>query len=149
MADYTAIANATIEPNAPLISATMFALRDNPTAIAEGASGAPRIVNAAIQNATIGAEKLQSGTAERDWVLARCAAADAGAVGTYAFLSRGGSATKSFGSTESGSNLLPSNANGGAVGSAQSGTWRCMGYSYQEQSTGNDPANTTLWLRIS
>lgn len=48
MADYTAIDSATIEPNAPLISATMFALRDNPIAITEGAAGAPRVQNMAL-----------------------------------------------------------------------------------------------------
>ena len=59
MADYTAIANATIEPNAPLISATMFALRDNPTAIAEGAAGAPRIQTNAYGGRTITQDKIK------------------------------------------------------------------------------------------
>ena len=57
MADWTDIQNDTIEPDAPLLSATMFALRDNPKAIAEGAAGAPRVVNAAIAADSLDAGK--------------------------------------------------------------------------------------------
>ena len=58
MADWTDIQSDTIEPDSPLLSATMFALRDNPKAIAEGASGAPRIVNNAMGPESIDLNKL-------------------------------------------------------------------------------------------
>jgi len=83
MTNWVEIANKTIEPDAPLISSTMFALRDNPKAIAEGAAGAPPVEKEALADYPWGAEDFQAGTAERDWVLARTAAASAYAVGTY------------------------------------------------------------------
>lgn len=43
MADWTTIADSQVDPNAPVTSELMSALRDNPVAIAEGASGAPKI----------------------------------------------------------------------------------------------------------
>src|SRR5690554_3850470 len=117
MADWTDIANESIEPDAPAISSLFFALRDNPKAIAEGASGAPRIVNAAlasnsvtnvkVANGTLSADKLQTTNTERNWVLARTAAATVGAVGTYALLRHDGRSSGvqdlSQGGTESGS----------------------------------------------
>ena len=144
MADYTNISNATLEPNAPLISSTMLALRDNPTAIAEGAAGAPRVTNAAFNDRTIGAEKLQAGDAERDWVLARCAAASVGAVGTYAMLGPSSSGVGAApGGTVAGSNLRYSTASGTLHTNGPSGTWRCMGYMR------DNTADVTIWLRIS
>ena len=43
MADWTVITDAQLDPDAPLTSDLAYAWRDNPIAIAEGASGAPRI----------------------------------------------------------------------------------------------------------
>ena len=43
MATWTDIANSQVQPYAPVTSELMTALRDNPQALAEGASGAPRI----------------------------------------------------------------------------------------------------------
>lgn len=123
------------------------------TDIAHGASGAPRIdgtVSAAIRNGgipngEIGSEKLQAGTAERDWVLARVSELSAGAVGSYAFARQIGTQDEAtFGFVKAGSGLRPSNADNTDAGSgALSGSWRCLGYS----SVGN--AEATLWLRIS
>lgn len=62
----------------------------------------------------------------------------AGAVGTYAFLYSPGS--NSFGSTEAGANLQPSDVATNTTARV-SGTWRCMG-----SGTG---ANRTVWLRIA
>jgi len=42
MADWTDIANTQVDPGSPVDTALMTALRDNPTAIADGAVGAPR-----------------------------------------------------------------------------------------------------------
>jgi hypothetical protein len=82
----------------------------------------------------------------------------AGAVGTYALAedSTNSAGSVSFGSTVSGSVLLPANLqmNRGAFGNARSftagtvsGTWRCMGYAnYFDSGTRR---GVTLWLRIS
>lgn len=43
MADWTTITETATDPDAPVTSTLIKALRDNPAAIAEGASGAPRI----------------------------------------------------------------------------------------------------------
>ena len=146
MADWVDIDNTTIEPDAPLISSTMFALRDNPKAIAEGAAGAPRVEKESLADYPWGAEDFQSGTAERDWVLARTAAANVGTVGSYAFLYEFG--TVSPGSTRSGSSLTYANGSRAQSGSP-SGTWRCMGFA--DRSNTGDPSDrgVTLWLRIS
>lgn len=43
MADWTTIPDANLQPGEPLTSELMLALRDNPAAIADGATGAPRV----------------------------------------------------------------------------------------------------------
>lgn len=48
MADWTDIANNEIDGDSPITESLMTALRDNPTAITEGATGAPRIENLAM-----------------------------------------------------------------------------------------------------
>ncbi len=147
MADYTAIQNANLEPGAPWISATSFALRDNPIAIAEGAAGAPRIQNAAVTNGTLGAEKLQSGATERDWVLARCAVASVGAVGTYAFLHADDIADSiQPGDTQPGSVLSYAGGTDGS-GTRPSGTWRAMGVGKPVSGTETSGVNT-VYLKL-
>jgi hypothetical protein len=96
-------------------------------------------------------------------ILAATAGATAGAVGTYAFLSDGLNSgntsrpTTTFGSTRAGSNLYPTGLYSqladfepvqATQNSVQSGTWRCVGYSFG-QSAANVFAPQTLWLRIS
>ena len=153
MADWTNIANTALQPGAPVRSIDGVALRDNPIAIAEGAAGAPRIVNDAITNGTLGAEKFQTGTTERDWVLARTASASVGAVGTYGIFQRNSNASPGdllAGSALTYSGILTSiSAAGGTcdggdggqpftgsvrtfsfnagASTSPSGTWRCMG----------------------
>lgn len=68
-------------------------------------------------------------------------ATTAGAIGTYV-LAAAPAAPYAFGDTLAGSSLQPSSSNGVALGSALTGTWRCMGAS----DTG---AGVTLWQRIS
>jgi hypothetical protein len=69
----------------------------------------------------------------------------AGAVGTYMVATYSGATAVGFGDTALGSELRPSNTTGNTQGSAQTGTWRCMG-----AAAGSGSANlTTLWLRIS
>lgn len=48
MADWTAISDSQLDPKAPVTSELMNALRDNPIALAEGATGAPIIQPEAI-----------------------------------------------------------------------------------------------------
>ena len=91
-------------------------------------------------------------------VLAATASASAGAVGTYMFGLPNNSTTYAFGATIAGSALLPSgsfyndatsgSSRANVSGSAQSGTWMCMGT--RNASSGGDIASSiTLWLRIS
>jgi hypothetical protein len=70
----------------------------------------------------------------------------AGAIGTYMLAVYSGTTTRNFGDTAPGSELRPANATGNHVGSFQTGTWRCMGYTISSSTSGN---LTTLWLRIS
>ena len=146
MATWTDITTAALEPGKPVRSINGLALRDNPIAIAEGAAGAPRIVNAAVTNATLGAEKFQSGVAERDWVMGFNVSAGAGGVGTYAFAKKTSMypAVKALGSTIAGSSLRPSSA-GSRTGGSLAGTWRCMGYA---DTDGAGSSDVTSWLRI-
>ena len=114
------------------------------TALAEGAAGAPKIKNAAFDAAVLGAEKFQTGTTERDWVMERTSNAAGGAVGTYAFAQADAGPASGFGDSISGSRLTPSNVAVNSSGSV-SGTWRCMG-----STDGNfESSSTTLWLRIA
>ena len=124
MADYTELPDTAVGIGGIPSGTTATALRDNPIAIAEGAVGAPRIANGAVADATLGAEKFQSGTTEVGWVLGRTAAASVGAVGTYAFLRAGVAVNE--GTTVAGSSLgYSSTANNS--GGTPSGTWRAMG----------------------
>jgi len=128
MANWTAIADATLEPGKPIRAIDARALRDNPIAIAEGASGAPKIqtagitdlnvttakiadlnvTTAKIADANVTTAKLASGeqmtTAN---VLGATAGAAVNAVGTYAFLQDQTNSNTDLneGSTVAGSNL--------------------------------------------
>ena len=54
MATWTTLPDATLEPGKPIRSIDVLALRDNPVAISEGASGAPKVRTAALQPPTAG-----------------------------------------------------------------------------------------------
>ena len=143
--DAAAVADAVIAHKKGITLQQGRALRDNPIAIAEGASGAPRV----------------------DAIAAMSHQGVEGAVGTYTFARRtSGTATVGFGTTLAGSSLSPTAAatrrTGGGFtdpwdlsnGSALSGTWRCMGRAqYSFVGTATDSGKTmfgaTLWLRIS
>jgi hypothetical protein len=66
MATWTTLPDASLEPGKPIRSIDGLALRDNPIAISEGAVGAPRVQDAAL-NATVT-------TAGKEWVSNRIAA---------------------------------------------------------------------------
>jgi hypothetical protein len=65
MATWTTLPDASLEPGKPIRSIDGLALRDNPVAITEGAVGAPRVQDAAL-NATVT-------TAGKEWVSNRIA----------------------------------------------------------------------------
>jgi hypothetical protein len=73
------------------------------------------------------------------------AGVSAGDVGTYMMARYNSTPTIDFGVTVAGSDLTPSNATGNDVGSAVTGTWRCMGF----VGTGTSANLVTLFLRIS
>lgn len=137
MTAYTTITDAETDPEAPLTSILAKKWRDNPIAITEGSSGAPKIQFAAMDT----------------WF------STSGSVGSYIFAR--GAADTAFGSTVAGSTLFPTSApysiptsSGSATfnsGAAQSGTWRCMG-TFDLQATfggGGNMLGATLWMRIA
>jgi|SRR5690625_2308759 len=172
MAQWTNIPTDRIEPGKPIRAIDGLALRDNPIAIAEGASGAPRVQRAGIQDSAINASKIASnavttakvnnraiteaklatGSAERNWVLARTAGASAGAVGTYAFVTKASTSggIYSWDSTVPGSRIVPASIIDSALGSTSflSGTWRVMGRQIDVK-VGAVEQEATLALRIS
>src|SRR5690625_2465166 len=164
MAQWTNIPTDRIEPGKPIRAIDGLALRDNPIAIAEGASGAPRvqtngIANSAvttskIANSNVTAQKLATGGNENNWVRSRIATSTAGAVGTYAFVTRrssGGPAVTNWNGTIAGSNLRRANIDPEGMGynesAALSGTWRIMGYRVAQGQ--GSASEATLALRIS
>ena len=134
MATYRTIAASEVDADSPVTATLMEALAENPTAIAEGASGAPPIEDAALDTTAT--------TAGETWVQERTALSSQGDVGTYALAKYTNAATLLAGATTSGSNLEYSNVSGtGGVG-VISGTWRNMGGPLVQ----ND---VSLFLRIS
>jgi hypothetical protein len=145
MTTYTAIANADIDADSPVTAPLMTAMRDNPIAITEGASGAPKIQDAALDTTVTSA-----GT---DWVLARVSQLTAGVVGSFAFAQPQNTTSYTFGQTIAGSSLSPAavNPDGGSSlnidnSGTLSGTWRCLGVTVYNITPAENGA--TLWLRI-
>lgn len=166
MADYIAITDAEVEPEAPLTSSLAARWRDNPIAIAEGAPGAPRLngsQGAAIThtdalapgvirlsniiNDSVSADKLRTSTEERDWVLGRTAELTGDAIGTYAMLRYGDFDEVQRNANRPGSDLSPAAANAAAMSATASGTWKCLGF-VESGSTGG-PGKVTLWVRVA
>ena len=139
MADYRTIADAEVDPDAPLTSSLGYAWRDNPLAIAEGATGAPRILDAAL-----GSTVTPAGTT---WVMNRIIPRNAGGIGTYVLATTAsGAGAYSINDTLAGASLTPSSADGAPSGSGSlNGTWRLHGLI-----TGASvPGGVSLWQRIS
>jgi len=145
MTTYVTIASTQTDPYAPQDSPLMKALADNPTAITEGASGAPRILDAAL-----GSTATNTG---RNWILDRLALMAIDTVGSLAFATTQNSLTAvAFGATIAGSNLIAVGfQNSGPVASsgALSGTWMALGYKPARAT--NTPGNleSTLFIRVS
>lgn len=157
---WTAIDNSLVSVGALPFATTIQALRDNPIAIANGDSGAPRNADASLSTTVTAAGST--------WVGNRTAGLSAGAIGTYVFARSTTASDVAFGSTRAGSVLLPTSAVRNlqassltsdwavnfADGSSLSGTWRCMGfYDYSAAFSSGGSSLTifgaTLWLRIS
>jgi hypothetical protein len=152
MATWTTLPDASLEPGKPIRSIDGLALRDNPVAIAEGAAGAPKIQTAAL----ITGEQMTTAN-----VLNATAAADAGAVGTYAFLRdvTNSSTDINQGATVAGSSLrfsgmafalaeTPPSTWNASSGQTPSGTWRLMGHGLRSNGISN-ARYASLFLRIS
>ena len=96
---------------------------------------------------------LPSQTPSDSDILDGVASASVGGVGSYAFGSKNTNGTTnanstshvSPGSTVSGSQMIYSNAHSNWHSAAGSGTWRCMGYGYQN----GMHTKATVYLRIS
>lgn len=156
MATWTTIPDSSLEPGKPVRSIDTLALRDNPIAISEGASGAPRNLDASLST-TVTADGIS-------WVGARSAGAATGAVGTYAFLGETAAVTTNPGSTRAGSTLRYAGiaaqdrtfgdtgygvASTIGAGGTPSGTWRAMGAARYTNIGGVEYYPATLWLRIA
>lgn len=151
MATYTAITDAEIDQDSPVTQTLMTKYRDNLIATAEGAAGAPRIEDAALDTTVT--------TAGTNWVLAR-SAASVGVVGSYAFV-RYITVTDTDlapGATVAGSALRYASISIRTDSLVQisfgistvtlSGTWRVMGFFAQNDGS-EDTFGQSLVLRIS
>jgi len=135
---YTVLTDAEIAHKKPITLQQGRALRDNLNAAMNGDPGAPPLQQAAMGS----------------WYYT------AGGIGTYVFAA---GPTTAFGATVAGSGLAPTSAaygrNSGTsgpdatfpLGSALSGTWRCMGTMTATQIVGANEVwvGATLWLRIA
>lgn len=149
---WTDIPNSSIESGAPIRAVDGLALRDNPIAIANGDTGAPRIQNAAIQNGVIGAEKLQTGSTEVSWTLARLAGTTSAVVGSYtiAYYQDDPTLGISYNATTSGANLYAmdvlTSSTLETIG--LTGTWRAIG-SAAHYGDRTKLRGAILWVRIA
>lgn len=131
MADYTSIPPTAFQVGAYPFASTVQALEENPRAMFEGADGAPRLQNAAIENGAIGAEKFQQGLDEIAWVGSMSAQAGAAAVGSYGFLMLTSGEVASPGAIYSGSILSWAGVSTGGLATntvTVAGIWRALGY---------------------
>jgi hypothetical protein len=144
---WTSLANALFLVGKPITSSTGIALRDNPSAIAEGASGAPRIMDAALGTTPT--------TAGKNWVTARNALATPGDVGTYLMLSVQTAPSTAIvyspGVGALGTDLKYATATGTLLGGSPAGKWYSAGYAIAGP-TGTypltDDRRITMWLRF-
>lgn len=135
----------------PARAVDIRAIRDIGPAIAEGADGAPRVTDTALDT---------TATADgASWVGNRAALLGAGAVGSLVFacgVRRSSSPSPiAFGGTVAGSGLTPSDAVSapGVSVTTLPGTWRCLGAagvsSFANGSSTVFYLSPTLWIRIA
>lgn len=138
MADWTNIPDTAVDPDAPITSELGYAFRDNVIAVTEGAIGAPRITDAALNTTAT--------TAGRDWVVSRYLMSGLGGVGSFAMLSEPSSTARAPGFTSAGANLYYDNAGSDTPSSSPAGTWMLMGR--LNGATGSQ-GRVSIWQRIS
>jgi hypothetical protein len=169
MATWTTLPDASLEPGKPIRSIDGLALRDNPVAITEGAVGAPRVQDAAL-NATVT-------TAGKDWVSNRIAAQSHQDVGSMTIAWNTATSGVASNGTIAGSSLRFTSASVNTTGfpadifakpisgsstfptsntTALTGTWKNMGGFCRGRFITNDPEYgsiyywyPSLWLRIA
>src|SRR5690625_3840318 len=156
MAQWTNIPTDRIEPGKPIRAIDGLALRDNPIAIAEGASGAPKISEQAFSTNSINGNRLRTNSVPNDRLVNKTitnakianntitgalfndgsvrswiGSQSAGAVGTYAFVTQaaGISSSTDWNGTVAGSSLLRASVGPGGVSAATalSGAWGMRG----------------------
>lgn len=164
MATWTDIPTEVLEPGKPVRSVDAIALRDNPIAIAEGASGAPRIQTNAIQNGAVTNEKIanmDAGKLNSGTVPGARLPTSYGTVGSYllAGIRPSNALTVAPGATVAGSRLgatsIRVTSDGGfgdpTVGAAMSGTWRNVSGTVVRPNSvsGAYPTGVGLFVRIS
>lgn len=142
MADYIAQPDTAVDPDAPVTSDLMYALRDNPIAIAEGAAGAPRVQDAALS--------LTVTVAGRNWVANRYASQPATGIGqviTARYQSSGSGLVVNLGDVVNGSELRPCNVAGEISTTVTSipGRWSCQGFA----NSGANAIAATVWKRVA
>lgn len=141
MADWTNPPYAQLVAGKPWTDEKAAAAYENTVALAEGASGAPRIVDGALDTTAT--------TAGLTWVRNRYALTSGGAKGTPAFLRTTVAGSYTIGDTLPGSSLAYTSAAGG-TGGPPSGIWMCLGAAFGgETSPSGQPTAATSWLRIS
>lgn len=62
MTAWVTLPDSDLDPDSPITTSLMIALRDNPIAISEGAAGAPEVKHAALEDHTASAPKYQVGS---------------------------------------------------------------------------------------
>lgn len=131
------IPNSDIDQDSPVTVALMTALRDNPEAIADGDSGAPRIRDSALSTAVT--------TAGRDWVRFRYRNVSQNSIGSL-ILAKDVARTDEIvpGNTRDGTELRAANTDAETNNTALPGIWRALGYIPRGAGS-----RTTLWLRTS
>lgn len=147
MTDYIGIVETETNPGAPSKSSLWKRWSKNWIAGFEGAPGAPRLMDAAL-------DTTAPSLAGANWVGARNIVAAVGAIGSFAFLSNQSltAALLAPGTVVAGSGLRYSAAGQIQNTPTPTGSWRSLGY-HLTDSLANQPATSgaraTLWLRIS
>jgi hypothetical protein len=129
MATYRAIAASEVDADSPVTATLVSALAENPTAIAEGAAGAPRIKYLA---GTVGSLLFGTGpNAAYGAVVAGSMLKPSGAIHSVINL---GAFTGAF-----------------VEGAAQAGSWQCLGVrdNLGFSGTGTPVLPATLWQRLA
>lgn len=144
MADYIPFAPNELVVDAPITVGQGLRFANNPAAMFEGAPGAPRLADAAL-NPTLGAVDAIGVL----WVGRRISAAAVNAVGAYVMGYAPGAAN-SFGDIISGS-LIRASASSGATGSPVTlpGSWMCCGVTTSPSGTEDPTTKVTVWRRVT